>query len=551
MPPRSPEWLRRIYPHNPLYLFSATFVLYGIHRAALAHTAAELTLKTSLLFGYVAMLAVAGWLVIRLGRVWEDGRTILLVVLLMFTAISTSYDLLCLDDPDEGARRLAWAMVFCAAVVEALLLLLRIRLSAYYRVPFYIQLGLLFAFPAVLGRMSVDGHDARMCLGVLGFSVAGAFSLLLLLPAVVRRSMAQGRSGTPWHWPGYPWSIFVFMAVALGVRLWMLSVSFTDAKGLGPAFHPYFVTPILLAVCVLLLQLGITHRQTGLQKTVQLLLLGVVALSFPIGTSAAQERSLQLLEQAIAGPPLLIALAATVVAAYAVLRGVAWGKFTLSVFVLLLSTIGADTRSPDELQFPAPWLWIGLFVAFSVWGIRRQSMPPLSAAAAIALAFVPSQFAADQLARDYWEFASLLWCGWTFSLPLLCRDWVSKWLRVYAPMCLAALGVALLVRQLAPWWQAEGLRSSLALVGMAVLSSVYWFREGVFAHVLATCWLVMAAAASYGSQMVQSLATVDVQRGIAWYAGGCGLLVLAVAVSLLKARFAKQCPAANPPDPDG
>ena len=294
----------------------------------------------------------------------------------MFTALSASYDHLCLDNATAGAYRLAVAFLFSCVTVEALLHGLRIRLPGWYRFPFYLQLAVLFAFPAWLGHLSIEGRDADMCLGVLAFSVAAALSLLSLLPAVWRASLHDSSNGTPWGWPYYPWSIFAFMAIAMGVRSWMLSVSFSHARGLEAAFSPFFLAPIVLAVAVLLLEIGLRHGSLATQRTALATLAVVAPISIPgEGLSRAQEMSLGLLESYLMGPPLLASLATLGVALYGLLRGAA-SAMPLAV-AAGLAVASLDPRRPHPAR-PAPARRVGARCADGM--VAAAWSPPIDSA---------------------------------------------------------------------------------------------------------------------------------------------------------------------------
>lgn len=531
------SWVRRIYPHNPLYLVSAWVVLHGVSVAFRGDLSLRLNeLMTPLLCGYILMLVCAGWLVVRVGKVWEDARTILLAVLLMFTALSTSYDDLCLRIPEEGTRQLALAFGFSLFVVEVILASLRICLPLGYRLPFYVQLAVLFAFPAYLGHQSVAGNDPAMCLGVLAFPVAAGASLLLLWPAVVRRTLQRGPNGTPWLWPYYPWSIFVFVAIAFSIRGWMLSVSFSPAVGVSPAFAPFFLTPILVAASILLAELGVVHRNLRVQRVAMLLLGGQLGLGFLFTeATAAQELSLELLRSNFAAPPLVIGVSVLGAACVAILRKVSWAEPVAIVAALLVACVDSQTTTLAELNAPRP----EMLAAVGVWLLTRGAWsldwPRL------ALAYAP-------LAAEYYlrpgslllegvEWHSVAGWGlvWVAVLPLVCRDLYSLWLRVYAPL-LFGLAAGLLVIWLLlnttapPSWVVP------ATLGILVpLVFAYWIATRLRWHLLSSLWITLTAVIASTAVLLRSVGDAQLQTGLAWYAGGCGMLLVALAVSFCKA----------------
>ncbi|MEO0531240.1 MAG: hypothetical protein AAF266_11800, partial [Planctomycetota bacterium] len=450
----TPRWVRRVYPNNPLYLVSVVLVLWGIHLASAADRSSG-GLTTGLLFGYITMLATAGWLVVRLGKVWEDARTVLLAVLLMFTALSTSYDHLCLDDPTAGGRRLATAFAFSCVTVELLLRGLGLRLPALYRVPFYLQLAVLFAFPAYLGQLSVDGHDADMCLGVLLFGVAAAGSLLALVPAIRCRALYDSGNGTPWSWPFYPWSVFVFMAIAMAVRSWMLSVSFSHAKGLEAAFSPYFLSPIILAIALLLLEIGLRHASKPTQGAAMAALALVVPISIPgEGLSQAQELSLGLLESQLMGPLLMACVSVFGVALYGSIRGAVLTTPVAVMAGLAAVSLDPDARSLRDLHVPDALALAGL-AGWLLWrGFRRLEAPSLSVGFAVALLLAGWPGGQSWIRENNGMTAVLLWVGVTLALPLFCRDELSKQMRIAGPFYFALAVPAVALAFPPRWWDA-------------------------------------------------------------------------------------------------
>ena len=87
------NWVRRIYTHNPFYVISAVFVLYGLF---ISFDRSGETFQTNALvvglIAYTLLLAGSAWFLIRFGNLWEDVRTLLLLVVLMLLAISICFD---------------------------------------------------------------------------------------------------------------------------------------------------------------------------------------------------------------------------------------------------------------------------------------------------------------------------------------------------------------------------------------------------------------------------------------------------------------------------
>src|SRR6476620_11852100 len=163
-------WFRFVYNHNPFYVISAVLVLYGLHVSFADNLDPTQGWKfTQLLMGYILLLAATSVVVVRLGQVWEDARTLVLLVALLMVALASSFDRVCLDNAWQGARFLTVGLMFSLTISESLLRLLRLRFPWSFRLPFYLLLVLLFAYPAWLGHLSLENRLTEMAWYVLGF----------------------------------------------------------------------------------------------------------------------------------------------------------------------------------------------------------------------------------------------------------------------------------------------------------------------------------------------------------------------------------------------
>jgi hypothetical protein len=294
---------RLLYIHNPLYLLSALCVLYGMNRVVAAEPASVGgPLLMGLLGGYTALLAVVAYLIVRFGQVWEDARTILLILVLLLVALSAGFDRLVLDDPLAGGKLLLLGLLFAVAVSEGVLWSLRIRLPARYRVPYYLLLILLFCYPIRLGQLSVSGQDARMPAAVFLFPVLAGLAILTLLPAARNDDRRGPPNGTPWKWPCYPWSLLVVLFAATALRSYSLGMSFESGHGTESSFRSYFFLPLLLAGAVLLLELAITAGNAKAQSIVLAMPAALVWLALPGHGSSHADRFVKQLAEAVGSP---------------------------------------------------------------------------------------------------------------------------------------------------------------------------------------------------------------------------------------------------------
>ncbi|MCA9269973.1 MAG: hypothetical protein KDA41_15940, partial [Planctomycetales bacterium] len=239
-------------------MISALAVLYGLRQsfAASADLAAGWWLM-GVICGYTLLLAGAALVIIRVCRVWDDARMILLVLVLLFLALSVSFDQIALADPLAGARFLLMGLAFSVAVTEALLLTAGMRLPLFYRAAYYGMLALLFAYPAALGWLSLHGQNQKLAWGVFLFPWLAAVAHLTLLPAARWGNRMRFGNGTPWSWPLYPWSLFVFLWIAFALRTYSLTYTFEAPAGMLASFQPHFLAPLVLAAGALLMEIGL------------------------------------------------------------------------------------------------------------------------------------------------------------------------------------------------------------------------------------------------------------------------------------------------------
>ncbi len=408
---RVPGLIRLLYTHNPFYLLSTVLFLYGLRllfrpgQVNLVFERFEVAyidpwwLMISLC-GITLLMAVTAFLIVRFGRVWEDARSLVLVLLFMFLAISVSFDeiVTLASWEDESLREpiglFGFGFAFSLLVSEALIRGLRIALPWSYRGPMYGLLGLFFAFPLWVSPevASISIEEARW--RIMAFPLLSGLLTLSLLPAIRRGSGLLQNNGTPWRWPWFPWTVFVFLAGAVCFRSYSLAISFDVGKARADfwdtSFGLYFLVPFLLAVLFVLLEIGLVERIKRLQSSALWsgALLPVIAYpSFgPLSRFYTHSRFVDEFVTTAASP-VFIALTGL-----AVFYGIAWlrrvrNAETGFVWVMIaLVFTGPKTLLPD-ISDPHIWPLVTLGVIELSLGIfRGRSKEVLAGACAISLA---------------------------------------------------------------------------------------------------------------------------------------------------------------------
>lgn len=363
---------------NPLYVVSAGLFLFGLRMSFDAQdTDAGSWLLMAGLGGYTLLLAAAALLLVRFAGVWNDVRTVLLLVVLMFLATSVTFDDLLVSDPGRGAVVNLLGLGFAVAVSEGVLRGIRLRLPWGFRLPYYLTLGLFFLYPLLLTPYHHDPRGEPLQWLLWGFSPAAGLVFLTLLPAIRRGPGYTRDTGSPWPWPFYPWSLFVFLGLAVPARAFLLCWSFhlldgADAEHL--VFGPYFVVPFGFAAAVLLLELGL-ERDRPIVRWVALAVPAGLAVLAGVGHAADPVYAgfLARFMDRLGGSPLfLTVLTAGGFYLYAWSRGVRLAADGVALAVLAVAVVGPETVGWDEPAGPRAWPLAAVATLQVAVGLRRR-----------------------------------------------------------------------------------------------------------------------------------------------------------------------------------
>ena len=541
------QLLRWLCPSNPFYVLSAVLFLAGLWASfgAQAEAAQTWSLMGGLA-GYTLLLAVTACLLVRFGNVWDDVRTVLLLVVLMFLATSVTFDDVLINNPDRGAACCLGGLLFAVVVSEGLLRGTRLALPGWFRLPYYLVLALFFLYPLALSRLAVRPESEALLWGLFGFCPAAGLVFLSLLPAVRRGPGYVRDNGSPWRWPLYPWVLFGVLGLAVPARSFLLCWSMHLLAGRDQhslIFGPYFLIPFALAALVLLLEVGIVSRLRAVLAVALAAPAGLVALAL-VGHEAdpVYQGFLATFSARLGGDPLyLTLLAAGGFYAYAALRGVSPATEGLTAVLAALAVVGPDTLARGELMtpWPAPMLAAALLqLGLGLW--RRQSWRCLAGVVGLGAGVALASSGADGgqplhlLAVFHVVLFGLLFVGASFT-DVLGRSLREVGALLVVLACLAVLfgptvqGVPAAVVEAYP------------LVLAALLAGYGWLlghrlSQAGAALVLA-CWSAAAGWRGYRSLR-------EVVIGLDLMALSLGLFALAVLVSLTKSgALARWAPA--------
>jgi hypothetical protein len=352
-----------LYTNNPFYLISAWLVFYGLRVSFADGNAYQAGALLAGLAGYTLLLTISAVVLIRWFRVWDDARGLLLLVVLMLISISV-----CFDDALAkrllGASSLVGGLAFSVLISETLLLGAGIRLRFWFRLPYYLLLGLFFLYPICLTPLIGTTNDQPLHFALLGFPLAVGVVLLTLLPAIRRGAEYVRESRTPWRWPLYPWTLFGLLVACACFRTYFLCASFSMFNIYGFCF----LSPILFAVALLIHESGVVAGNRGLQRFALVIPLLLVVVNLA-GTGMAGSTSNYFLHALAARlgamPPFITLVAALAFYGVAAVRRLPFALGALSGAVALFSVVGPPTSNLESLQQPwgLPLVLVSLLAA--------------------------------------------------------------------------------------------------------------------------------------------------------------------------------------------
>jgi hypothetical protein len=528
--------VRFLYSSNPFYVLSADLVFVGLRISFGSGGPAPYSWALALgLAAYTLLLAGTACFLIRAGKLWDDLRSILLLIVMMFMALATSFDDTMAADPNKGTLGYIGGLIFSVVVTEVVLGTIRLRLAGWSRGAYYAILALIFLYPIGLRPFLSQPESPALQWALFGFSPMAALALLLLVPAARGGAASVEDNGSPWRWPLFPWSLFFIMACGIGVRSYALCVSFHYVGGNRTIFGPYFLVPIGLALALIWLEIGIASRRRRVMVAASAIPLGLVYLAT---TGHRYEpvylHFLELFRETLGGSPIFLALLAAVIFhVYAAARRVPLAWELLAADLVALAAVGPQTGTIYETVAlrPLPLAAAGLVLGRVAWRGRYSGR----AAIAVGLLVVSLTRGYEDL---YPHAASIpiffhLVIAALMILGALFDDWLGQFLQTLAYVALLALGVAAslhvpaidgsLPAAFAPWY-------SLCVM---VASSAYGLCVGDRRYLAVAGTSLIVWVGNSGLQTYLQLRSI--LTGLDEIAWGLAFFLIAAAISLRKA----------------
>lgn len=540
---------RLLYTNNPFYAISAALVFWGLR---ISFDPTVETFQTGALMaglaGYTLLLAGTAWLLVRLGQVWDDVRTLLLLVVLLLLAISISFDDRLAADPAQGRWWFLGGLGFAMVLSEALLHGLRLRLPWLLRLPYHALLAMFFLYPVFLSGRIGDPYDPALSWALFGFSPAVGVLLLALLPAAWRGPRYAAHPGAPWPWPYYPWVLFGVLLLGAMGRSYYLCHSFHFLGDGVIIFRPYFLAPMLLAASVVGLELAVqgksrTAQRAALLATVPIVLLSMSSATWPPNDAGFLNRFLL----TSGATPLFWTLAgAAVVYLYAMLRGAAYGAVALTAALAMLAVVPPTSFDLSSIGPPQAWpLWAmaGVHAALT---LRRRHAAYCITAMTAAMAAGAAEWPVPVITGYHYALPVHLLLLAALVVGLLFHDVFAKVLQYLTAAAIAALACgsmfgwpAWFTAVPSPWIDGY----PLALLALAL---VYGYVSGNKAHYAAAALIGAGWPAVAGWRFYRKLRLLLI--GFDQIILGAVFFLIALLVSLWKAGLLQRLLARRPPE---
>ncbi len=540
-PVRSPfgglrRFSRWFYTQNPFYLLSAWLVFFGLRSSFGPGTALESSaaLFTGLL-SYTLLLALASIVVVRFANVWDDARSMLLLVVLLFIGASVALDETLIARPDVGRVYYLIAWAIAAVCCETMLRAIRLRLPGWYRASFHALLGLFFAYPVLLTSWVQNPTDPRLHWLLFLFTTCAAMCFALLWPAVRRGAEYVRDNGSPWPWPLYPWSLWVILALCVAGRAYYLCLSYHFVAQGATIFGPYFLLPLCWCLCGLWMTGALRGRRHGVASA---LLLAPIVWSILAALHRSDQIYASFLHEVVStlrvSPLFLNLLVSLAYYTYARRQRVDGAELGQALTLATCSIVAPTSLAFGEVThiFPWPWLVLAAGLAYSAWR-ERSELRWLMVGACCIVAIDRQMELVAPAARLFATYQLSLLVVLAFGY--LGRGELARWLKQNA-------GPALLLVALLAFWRRDSLIAGWSpeyraayVVALAVAAFAYAWLVRLRVYLLTSVAMVVAPIAT--SAWPWFARARHAVPGLDYIVVGLASLALGLAVSFAKAGY--------------
>jgi hypothetical protein len=545
-----PSVLRYLYTHNPFYAVSAVLMLYAIWAAysRLEFGPGSTWLMTGVLAGYTLLLATIGVWIVRWGRVWEDARSILLLLLVLFLAVSISADSLFVraDTSRSATFLLVRGFLFSASVSEAVLWGAGVELGVLYRAPYHLLLALFYVAPWWYSPELHPRSEESLDWILLLFPLAAAVLLLSLWPAVRGGARYVAQNGTPWSWPLFPGTAFGVIAGAVGLRSYALTMTFgLDGSiwkkypgGRSIVFDtiwgPYFLVPLAFAILVLLLEVGLVSGNRRIVRRVMNFAPLMLVLALPWTDGKVFREFFGVFVTTVGSPLWWTCWLLLALYVWAWIRGVRMAAQLSLAAGALFAIVGPRTIDVDSFVQPRPWPLLSIGALLLAHAIRVRSSVACTAAAFVGTFGL--WWLIPQTAVGSWRMPVCLNALW-FAILIVGISFSDPMARILRGIAAALFPAAAFFAVTASAGRVprEWIYLYVALLVVACLVIAVWRRSRLFLYGFGgTAAVILYAGFVTVFRRATGVLGREAMTAFVW---SLGMLLLAFLISAQKARW--------------
>ena len=471
---------RVLYNHNPFYVISAALVFWGLRNsfdtATDAFNAWPLTLS---LAAFTILLVTTAVLIVRWGKVWEDARSILLLVVLMFLGMSVTFDSILANSPAVAKWYYLGGLAFAVAVTETALRSLPLRLPALYRAPFYLIVALFYLYPLLMTGRLTTPRDPVLQWQLFGFSTVAACIFLSLLPAIRRGSAYADDNFSPWRWPLFPWTLFGVLWLCVCLRAYYLCQSLHFVGYSDSIFGWYFLAPMLLAAAALFLEGGrISGSQMANRVGIGLPIAMVALCAIDQHNDLVYLDFLELFRARLFATPLFVAVVMAI-AFYTVaaMRRFERAHTMLMLSVLALAIVGPETLDLRESRVEQTWPLAMVGMLQLVIGLSRSESHRVAIGACLMLAASIVQWQGTWFTAHLAIIPLHLLLAIFLIVGLAFRDDVARRLRRWSAVLMVALALLAIFQRASAF--ADLPRLLVILQPLALTAAAIWIGRNL------------------------------------------------------------------------
>jgi hypothetical protein len=468
----------------------------------------------------------------------------------LFYMLSTSLDVQVLEQPEAGTYFLAAGLLFSLALSEMLFRQLRLQLPIAFRAAFYLSLAVLFLYPIALAWISFYRWYELRTWALGSFCTIAAIPLLFLIPAArSRRNMPMPCRNT-WQAPYYPWSLFVFLTIGMGLRAWWLTISFDPTKGAGNCFQPYFLIPLVLVWAVIFVEAGIVHvRKYALAAGLLLPWVAIGLGYWGSGSTNADKVFLASLTNALGTPPQLAVWSVLAFQGWAFWRTIGrrvngWQELAVTAVAVLACATGRQTLDWQTLVSPnaaglalvaAGWMTNAWRLNCSYRALVAATLGGLFVMSSGLLQTWPSQLSDPHF---FWRIHSPVLI--VLALLAVFQDKLAEQMRTWALSVVPTLAIT--AATIYPWWFGDVPTMHLAVyLGYLTLITVrLWHLERQVPQLTGAAITTASNLALLIWPAADWLTNSWLAAGLPFLAGGLVVVAAGVFVSLLKMGIIEQ-----------